>query len=132
MTRHPNRRDFLSTMTKLGVASWLGGDCAAIARAEEPMGPGMRALPQVDSVLRIATSARELPGVVALAATDTAVVYEGVFGRRRLEGGPAMTRDTVFRVASMVKPITSVAALQLVEQGKLSLDAPVPDIDPTC
>ena len=41
-----------------------------------------------------------------------------------------MTRDTVFRVASMVKPITSVAALQLVEQDKLSLDAPVPDIDP--
>jgi methyl acetate hydrolase len=41
-----------------------------------------------------------------------------------------MTRDTVFRVASMVKLITSVAALQLVEQDKLSLDAPVPDIDP--
>ena len=41
-----------------------------------------------------------------------------------------MTRDTVFRIASMIKLITSVAALQLVEQGKLSLDAPVPDIDP--
>jgi len=41
-----------------------------------------------------------------------------------------MTRDTVFRVASMVKVITSVAALQLVEQNKLSLDAPVPDIEP--
>ena len=41
-----------------------------------------------------------------------------------------MTRDTVFRVASMVKLITSVAALQLVEQDKLALDAPVPDIDP--
>ena len=52
-------------------------------------------------------------------------------GRRRLDGGPAMTRDTVFRVASLIKPITSVAALQLVEQDKLLLDAPVPDIDPT-
>ena len=41
-----------------------------------------------------------------------------------------MTRDTVFRVASMIKPITSVAVLQLVERGKLSLDAPVPNIDP--
>ena len=41
-----------------------------------------------------------------------------------------MTRDTVFRIASMVKPITSVAALQLVEQNKLSLDDPVPAIDP--
>src|SRR5436190_24234056 len=44
--------------------------------------------------------------------------------------GPAMTRDTIFRVASMVKLITTVAALRLVEQGKLSLEAPVPDIDP--
>src|SRR6202045_3204505 len=41
-----------------------------------------------------------------------------------------MTRDTVFRCPSMVKLITSVAAVQLVEQEKLSLDAPVPDIDP--
>jgi methyl acetate hydrolase len=41
-----------------------------------------------------------------------------------------MTRNTIFRIASMVKLITSVAALRLVEQGKLSLDAPVPDIDP--
>ena len=56
-------------------------------------------------------------------------IYEGIFGRRRLPEGPAMTRDTVFRVASMVKLMTSVAALQLVERGKLSLDAPVPDLD---
>ena len=41
-----------------------------------------------------------------------------------------MNRDTIFRVASMVKLITTVAALRLVEQGKLSLEAPVPDIDP--
>jgi CubicO group peptidase (beta-lactamase class C family) len=67
---------------------------------------------------------------VALAATDNGIVYEGIFGKRRLHAAPAMTRDTVFRVASMVKLITSVAALQLVEQGKLSLDAPAPDIEP--
>ncbi len=81
-------------------------------------------------MLRAATSAGEVPGVVALAATDNDIVYEGTFGIRRLPAGPAMTRDTVFRVASMIKPITSVAVLQLVEQGKLSLDDPVPDIDP--
>src|SRR5262249_45400116 len=86
--------------------------------------------PKVDALLRAATGAGGLPGVVALAATDKGIVYEGIFGKRRLDGGPAMTRDTVFRVASMVKTITSVAALQLVEQDKLSLDAPVPDIDP--
>jgi CubicO group peptidase (beta-lactamase class C family) len=80
-------------------------------------------------VLRAATTTEELPGVVALAASDHGVEYEGVFGSRLLQG-PAMTRDTVFRVASMIKPITSVAALQLVERGVLSLDGPVPNIDP--
>src|SRR5271166_4028233 len=75
-----------------------------------------------------------LKTTMALAATENGILYEGVFGSRRLSGGPAkdaaMTRDTVFRIASMVKLITSVAALRLVEQGKLSLEAPVPDIDP--
>jgi CubicO group peptidase (beta-lactamase class C family) len=41
-----------------------------------------------------------------------------------------MTRNTVFRVASMIKTITSVAAMQLVEQGKLALNEPVPELDP--
>lgn len=65
-----------------------------------------------------------------MAATDKGTIYEGAFGKRRLDVAAAMTRDTVFRVASMVKPITTAAAMQLVEQGKLSLDEPVPAIDP--
>ena len=69
-------------------------------------------LPQVDAVLGTAVSAWDVPGVVAMAATEAGVVYEGVFGSRRIHEGPAMTRDTIFRVASMVKLITSVAALR--------------------
>jgi methyl acetate hydrolase len=65
-----------------------------------------------------------------MAATDGGVIYEGAFGSRHLDQGPAMTRDTVFGVASMVKLVTSVAAMQLVEQGKIALDAPAPAIDP--
>jgi methyl acetate hydrolase len=81
-------------------------------------------------VLRTAAARGDVPGVVALVATEEGIAYEGAFGVRRLPAAAAMTGDTIFRVASMIKPITSVAALQLVEQGKLSLDAPVPDIDP--
>jgi methyl acetate hydrolase len=102
------------------------------ARAGET-GPSYRSggmLPQVDAALRAGVSANDVPGVVAMAATETGIVYEGVFGRRRIPDGPAMTSDTIFRVASMVKLITSVAALRLVEQGKVSLEAPVPNIDP--
>ncbi|MFZ3233740.1 MAG: serine hydrolase domain-containing protein [Stellaceae bacterium] len=79
----------------------------------------------IDAVLRRAVEAGDVPGVVALAATDRGVVYEGAFGRRDLAAGPAMTLDTIFRIASMTKAVTSVAAMQLVEEGKLALDEPI-------
>ena len=85
---------------------------------------------QIDEVLRAAVEAGEVPGVVAMAASDAGPIYEGAFGVRDLGSGQAMTLDTVFLIASMTKAITSVAAMQLVEEGRLSLDAPVPDIDP--
>jgi len=85
---------------------------------------------QIDAVLRRAVETREVPGVVAMAASDAGPIYEGAFEVRDLGGGPGMTLDTVFRIASMTKAITCVAAMQLVEEGKLSLDAPVPNIDP--
>ena len=125
----PSRRAVLRTTAELALTGLLLKGHAAIARAEKSAGLGRGTFPQIDSMLRAVTSAGEVPGVVAMAASDDGIKYEGVFGQRRLQG-PAMTRDTVFRVASMIKPITSVAALQLVEQGRLSLDAPVPNIDP--
>ncbi len=130
MIHHLSRRDILNATAKFAVASSLGANYTALARAQERAGLGVSTLSQIDTLLRDATTAGEVPGVVALAATEKGIVYEGIFGRRRLHGGPTITRDTVFRVASMIKLITSVAALQLVEQDKLSLDAPVPDIDP--
>lgn len=129
MIHRPSRRDIVKTAVSLTAVGSLGVR-AAFAHAEEPALPDHATVSNIDSMLRTATSAGEVPGVVALAATDNGILYEGHFGRRRLRDGPAMTRDTVFRVASMVKVITSVAALQLVEQNKLSLDAPVPEIDP--
>ena len=55
---------------------------------------------------------------------------KGAFGLRALDQSAPMTLDTVFRIASMTKAITSVAAMQLVEQGKLKLEEPVPGVDP--
>src|SRR5438552_2866150 len=85
---------------------------------------------RIDGVLRQAVDAKEVPGVVAMAATDKGLFYEGAFGVRALDQSTAMTLDTVFRIASMTKAITSVAAMQLVEQGKLKLEEAVPNIDP--
>ena len=130
MAPKPTRRDLLRTTATLAATSALAFDRATVAWAREPADAAAETLPQVDAVLRAAVTSQDVPGVVAMAATETGLVYEGAFGSRRIHEGPAMTRDTIFRVASMVKLITTVAALRLVEQGKLSLEAPVPDIDP--
>lgn len=85
---------------------------------------------RMDAVLQAAVAAGDVAGVVALAADDRGVIYEGAFGRREVGKGLAMTLDTVFWIASMTKTITSVAAMQLVEQGKLDLDRPLGEINP--
>jgi CubicO group peptidase (beta-lactamase class C family) len=83
---------------------------------------------KIDAVLSKGVSSGDVPGVVAVAADDKGVVYEGAFGKRNLETGAAMTPDTMFWIASMTKAVTSTAAMQMVEQGKLSLDKPITDV----
>jgi len=90
----------------------------------------MRQLRRVDEVLKAAIERGDVPGVVAAAATREGAVYEGAFGRRALSDGAAITADTVFWIASMTKAITSAAAMQLVEEGKLALDRPIGDLLP--
>jgi methyl acetate hydrolase len=97
------------------------------AGAQDSVG---RARARIDAVLKQAVDARDVPGVVAMAGTDKGPLYEGAFGPRALDASAGMTPDTVFRIASMTKAIASVAAMQLVEQGKLKLEEPVPNIDP--
>jgi CubicO group peptidase (beta-lactamase class C family) len=65
-----------------------------------------------------------------MAATREGPVYQAAFGKRALPDGPAMTADTVFWIASMTKAITSMAAMRLAEQGKLSLDWPIAEVLP--
>lgn len=77
----------------------------------------------VDEVLQNAVGPRGVPGVVAMVATPDAVLYRAAFGEAK--PGQQMAIDSVFRIFSMTKPVTTVAAMQLVERGKLALDAPV-------
>ena len=90
----------------------------------------MGGLPQIDRVLKAATDRGDVPGVVAMAATQEGSFYQGAFGKRVLPDGAAMTTDTVFWIASMTKAITSTAAMQLVEAEKLSLDRPIAEVLP--
>src|SRR6267154_1554468 len=80
---------------------------------------------QIDQLLRQKTDAKEIPGVVAIAANSKETIYQGAFGKRDLSKDDPMTADSVFWIASMTKAITTAAGMQLVEQGKLKLDEPI-------
>src|SRR3981081_892410 len=90
----------------------------------------MQSKAQIDQILRQKSEAKEIPGLVAMAATGNEVTYQGAFGKRDLSKDDAMTAASVFWIASTTKPITSGAGMQLVEQGKLSLDAPIGNVLP--
>ncbi|NOJ49799.1 serine hydrolase domain-containing protein [Bradyrhizobium archetypum] len=90
----------------------------------------MQSKAEIDQNLRQKCEAKEIPGVVAMAATGSEVIYEGAFGKRDLGKDDAMTADSVFWIASMTKAITTAAGMQLVEQGKLSLDEPIGNVLP--
>ena len=85
---------------------------------------------EIDQALRQRAEAGDIPGVVAMAATGNEVIYQGAFGKRDLSKDQPMTADSVFWIASMTKAVTAAAAMQLVEQGKLSLDGSIGDVLP--
>jgi CubicO group peptidase (beta-lactamase class C family) len=80
--------------------------------------------------LRSAVSSGDLAGVVAAAATADGVIFEAGFGVRDMGTGVPMTPDTVVWIASMTKAVTGACAMQLVEQGKLSLDEDIASVLP--
>jgi CubicO group peptidase (beta-lactamase class C family) len=84
----------------------------------------------IDELLERACAEGVVPGVVAMVADRDGVVYEGAAGRLRIGDGAPATVDTMFRIASMTKALTSVAALQLVEQGRLELAQSVASVIP--
>ena len=129
MTRmHQTRRDLLKSAAALSAAvsfAKIGTTPSAAAESGRK-----DALAGIDQAFRKAADAKEIPGVVAMAATGDGILYEGAFGKRDLVKGPDMTPDSVFWIASMTKALTATAAMQLVEQGKLQLDEPISKLLP--
>jgi methyl acetate hydrolase len=127
MTGPITRRDAVLRTAALASASMIAAAPAPGIAAPSRMAAGSA---EIDRALQAKVGAREIPGVVAMAANEQSVVYEGAFGFRDMATASRMSTDAVFRIASMVKLLTSVAALQLVERGKLKLDEPAGRIDP--
>jgi CubicO group peptidase (beta-lactamase class C family) len=90
-------------------------------------GQGRRLLASagLDQTLRDSMTRRKIPCVVAMVATADKTTYTGAFGKRDTASGMDVKPDSIFAIASMTKAITSAAAMQLVEQGKIQLHEPV-------
>jgi methyl acetate hydrolase len=102
----------------------LVGGAAALpfaAAAKEPTSSSSA----IDEVLREAVAGKVVTGVVAMAADRQGIIYEGAFGVTDIAEARPLKRDSMFRIASMTKAITSTAALQLVEQGRFAIEDPV-------
>ncbi len=104
------RREFI---TLLGGAAAL----PVVARAQQPQ--------SLDDEMQRAVERKDAAGIVVMAANRKGVVYQGAFGVADIDQARPLTIDSLFRIASMTKAVTSTAAMQLVEQGRFALDDPV-------
>ena len=84
----------------------------------------------IDSYLTAVVRDTRIPGIVALVVDADRIVYTGAFGLQDVAGGVPMANDSIFRIASMTKPVTSVAVMMLVQEGDIGLDDPVSDYLP--
>jgi CubicO group peptidase (beta-lactamase class C family) len=102
----------------VGAVLLVGEGALTAQRAESRTAP-------IDAVLAAAVERRDVPGIVAIAADRRNVIYRGAVGVASGQSARPMTADAVFQIASMTKPVTSVALMQLVEDKKVGLDDPV-------
>jgi methyl acetate hydrolase len=100
-----------------GIVLTIGVVVAALAgTASAQNSPGSAAL---DTSLRGAVERKDVPGVVTLITDRERVLYQSAFGVADVATGRPLTTNALFRIASMTKPVTSVALMQLVEQGRI-------------
>lgn len=112
-------RSFIASLSLALVAG------AALGAEPNPAGFSAERLARIDEALQGYVDRGEVAGVVGLIARNGRVAYHKSFGHRDAEAKAAMTNDVIFRIASMTKPIASVAAMMLWEEGRFQLRDPV-------
>ena len=102
-----------------------------IEASPEEIGMSSARLGHVSALAQRYVDSGRWAGAISMIARGGSVVHFETFGQRDAEAGLAMTPDTIFRMASMTKPIASVALMQLFEEARFLLDAPVADFIPS-
>lgn len=118
---------YAQTMTQSGTqaaAAITNGDPLPRGKPED-VGLSSERLGEIAKVLNADIERGRIPGAVIAIARKGKLVYFEAFGFRDKAAGVAMTKDTIFNIASMTKPMAALAALQLAEQGKIKIDDPV-------
>src|SRR5271154_1377337 len=117
-------RVLASTLCLLASAAAFAEDPLPRAKPEEA-GFSSERLARIGNVLKADIDAGRIPGaVIAIARHGKLVMFEA-YGYRDKAASVPMTTDTIFNIASMTKPMTTVGALMLYEQGKLLIDDPL-------
>ena len=106
-------------ITTFVIIALLGASLAAQSPAPLTFDPSRAAV--IDRALQRYVDSDRVAGIVALVMQDGKVVYEKAFGWSDKEAGRRMTTDTIFRIASQTKALTSAAIMQLIEEGSLAL-----------
>src|SRR6201995_2674756 len=98
-----------------------------LPRAERPEQVGLSSerLARMTARIREDVDNGSIPGAVLMIARAGRIGYAEGIGHRDKKAGPAMQLDSIFRIASMTKPIVSVCAMMLAEEGRLDIGAPV-------
>jgi CubicO group peptidase (beta-lactamase class C family) len=119
----------MRTLTALiALLAFLAGPAGALAlptASPEEVGLSKERLARIAPALTRQIEAKSFPGAVALVVRKGRIVYFEAVGQRDSASGARMSKDAIFRLYSMTKPFTSVAAMLLVEEGRLRLNDPI-------
>jgi CubicO group peptidase (beta-lactamase class C family) len=117
--------NFRNWFVAVAALSLLNGCAHNPASAPGSGGLSAERLQQFDAAVRADVDKGLIPGAVMLVARDGKVVHSLAYGKQDPGAGSAMAPDSIFRIYSMTKPIVSVAAMILVEEGRMQLADPV-------
>jgi CubicO group peptidase (beta-lactamase class C family) len=110
----------------MAVLFVAGALAAGLPQAKpEQVGLSAKRLERITDAFQADVAKGRIPGAVVLVARQGKVAYWQAFGKRDVETGAAMAKDDIFRIYSMSKPITAVAVLTLVEEGRIFLSDPI-------
>ena len=121
---HPHVRS-IAGLFLAAVATWCLAAPPLPEAAPESVGMSAERLGRIAATMQRAVDSGEIPGAVAMVARRGKLVYQTSVGYRDFATSAPMTADAIFRIYSMTKPIATVAAMILVEEGRLSLDEPL-------